>query len=192
MVLPRLVVGLGNPGDRYQHTRHNIGFMVADALAEDSGSKWERNKKWEADATKIGTTTLIKPVTFMNLSGRAVGRAARYFKLTPAQVLVIYDDADLPLGSLRFREGGSHGGQNGIRSIISELGTQEIPRLKLGIGRTDRDPRHELADHVLGRFAPEERSSLEEMLGSATEAVTHALSFGVVSAMNRYNRRAEG
>ena len=132
---PRLVAGLGNPGTQYEQTRHNVGFIVLDRLAEHEDLQWERHRKFEAEITKRAGTgsILLKPQTFMNLSGRSVARATRFHKLNnPGDILVVFDDVSLPLGKLRFREGGSAGGHNGMRSIISELGTDRLPAPQTG------------------------------------------------------------
>ena len=180
-----MVVGLGNPGRRYQATRHNVGFEVLDRLAGDAS--FESRVRWQASSAKLADgTLLLKPGTFMNLSGRAVQAAAAFFKLPPESLLVVFDDVSLPLGTLRFREGGGHGGHDGVRSIIESLGSDQFPRLKIGIGESGAG---KLVGHVLGRFREDERDALEKALARAVDAVQLALSQGVAAAANAHNVR---
>ncbi|MEM6916734.1 MAG: aminoacyl-tRNA hydrolase [Verrucomicrobiota bacterium] len=184
----RLVVGLGNPGPEYEGTRHNIGFDLVDRLAAERDWKWNRERKFRAKTAAAGSSLLFaKPLTYMNLSGNAVSRLTRFYKLDPDQILVVYDDVDLPLGKIRFRANGSAGGHNGIKSIIEYLGTKEFPRLKLGIGAAGHPGG--MVDHVLGRFSEEEARELEKVLAIASDGVNYALSAGLSAAMNQYNRR---
>jgi len=185
----RLVVGLGNPGPEYEKTRHNIGFELVDLLAKDHGLKWEKEHKFRAKVAADGNRLIFaKPLTYMNLSGNAVTRLAVHYRVLPEQILVLYDDVSLPVGSLRFRANGSAGGHNGIKSIIEYLGIDAFPRLKIGIGsRVDNEA---LTDHVLGRFSEEEWSEMEKVLAIAVDGVNYALSAGLESAMNQFNRRA--
>lgn len=183
-----LIVGLGNPGRQYEGTRHNVGFMVLDRLAAKSGAAFESKPKWQSHLAKLPDgTLLLKPQSFMNLSGRPVQQILAFHKWTPDRILVVYDDAAIPLGTLRFREKGSHGGHNGIRSLIQQLGTDAFPRLKFGIGGSEQG---EMVGHVLGNFRLEERALLENTLDSAVEAVQVARSQGVASAANRFNTRS--
>lgn len=184
----RMVVGLGNPGPEYAHTRHNVGFDVVERLASSAGVSWTTQKKWEASVARHDQVLLVKPLTFMNLSGRAVQRVGSFHKIPPAEMLVVYDDADLPLGTLRLRHGGSAGGHNGIKSLIATLGTDSFPRLKFGIGRAGEG---DMVDHVLGRFSPEEAPEVEKSLARAADAVNCVLDSGMESAMTRYNQRPE-
>lgn len=182
-----MVVGLGNPGRKYEGTRHNVGFEVLDRLAASASASFESRPRWQAAAAKLPNGIwLLKPGTFMNLSGRAVQAAAAFFKLPPESLLVIFDDVSLPLGTLRFREDGSHGGHNGIRSIIESLGTKQFPRLKIGIGESGPG---RLTGHVLGRFREDERDASEKALARAVDAVQLALSRGVADAANVHNTR---
>jgi PTH1 family peptidyl-tRNA hydrolase len=182
-----MVVGLGNPGRRYQATRHNVGFDVLDRLAEQAGAGFEPRPRWQAASARLPDGTwLLKPGTFMNLSGRAVQAAASFFKLPPESLLVVFDDVSLPLGTLRLRSGGSHGGHNGVRSIIESLGSERFPRLKIGIGGSGAGA---LTGHVLGRFRDDEREALENALARAVDAVQLALSQGVAAAANVHNAR---
>ncbi|MEM9016198.1 MAG: aminoacyl-tRNA hydrolase [Verrucomicrobiota bacterium] len=185
----RLVVGLGNPGPEYEKTRHNVGFELLDLLAEDRGWKWKRERKFRAKiASETSALNLCKPLTYMNLSGNSVARIARFHKLEPAQILVVYDDVDLPIGRIRFRASGSAGGHNGIKSIIQNLATDAFPRLKIGIGSAGG--RGAMVDHVLGRFQPEEWEEIEKVLAIAADGVNCALSAGLDSAMNQFNQRS--
>ena len=185
--VPRLVVGLGNPGKDYAGTRHNVGFEVLGRLAAAAGLSFQREKKWQAEACRPPEgLLLLKPQTYMNLSGRAVAAAARFYKIPAEKVLVVYDDVALPLGQQRFRMTGGSGGHNGIQSLIIELGSRDFPRLKIGIGGV---PGSRLTGHALGRFREEEREVAEKALASAVDAVQVALSEGVSKAANRYNVR---
>jgi len=185
-----LIVGLGTPGRQYDGTRHNIGFMVLDRLAAEKGAVFETKPKWQAHVAKLPGSgiLLVKPQTFMNLSGRSVRAIAAFHKWTPEQVLVVYDDAALPLGKLRFREKGSPGGHNGIRSLIEHFGGEVFPRLKVGIGSSDPG---NMVGHVLGRFAPDEQELLENTLARAVAAVQLSLSQGFAAAANFYNNSKE-
>ena len=185
----RLVVGLGNTGQEYEKNRHNIGFELVDLLAAERDLKWTREHKFRSKIASAGRDLVFaKPLTFMNLSGNAVSRLMRHYALSPDQILVAYDDVSLPPGSLRFRASGSAGGHNGIRSLLEYLGTEEFPRLRIGIGgAAENEP---LTDHVLGRFPPDECLEMEKVLAIAVDGVNCALSAGLPSAMNQYNRRA--
>jgi PTH1 family peptidyl-tRNA hydrolase len=184
----RLVVGLGNPGPEYDGTRHNVGFELLDLLAAERDWKWKRERKFRAKvAAANASLVLTKPLTYMNLSGNAVSRLQRFHKLDPDQILVVYDDVDLPIGRIRFRPEGSAGGHNGIKSLIEYLGTKEFPRLKIGIGSAGG--RGEMVDHVLGKFSQEEREELEKVLAIAQDGVNCALSAGLDRAMNQFNGR---
>ncbi len=185
---PKLVVGLGNPGKEYAGTRHNIGFDVVDRLASKWGCSLRNRSKFAAEVGEAGGVTLVKPQTFMNRSGAAVAALVNWLKLTPADVLVIVDDADLPLGQLRLRPSGGSGGHNGLRSIIEALGSEGFARLRVGIGR--RAPAGvDITDHVLGRFDAGEREAARAATEAAAEAVECCLKEGLTAAMNRFNRR---
>jgi peptidyl-tRNA hydrolase, PTH1 family len=184
MLFP-LIVGLGNPGRQYEDTRHNIGFMLLDRLAASYGVAFQSSPKWQSHLAKLPDgTLLLKPQTFMNLSGRALQQVMSFHKWIPARILVVYDDAALPLGTLRFREKGSAGGHNGIKSILQHLGTDAFPRLKIGIGGGHPG---EMVGHVLGKFMPDERPLLENTLATALEAVQLARSQGIATAANRHH-----
>lgn len=181
-----LVIGLGNPGRQYEGTRHNVGFMLLDEMAAAEGVDFKSEPRFQAHIAKLGDgTILMKPQTFMNLSGRSIRQLMAFFKWETQRMLVAYDDVALPLGHLRFREKGSAGGHNGIKSIIEHLGGEDFPRLKMGIGAAQ--PGGGMTGHVLGKFAPDERESLENMLATALEAVQLSRSQGVALASNRFN-----
>lgn len=183
-----LIIGLGNPGRQYEDTRHNVGFMVLDRLAAGAGIPFQSSPKFQCHLAKLPGTLLAKPQTFMNLSGRAVRQLLTFHKWLPENILVIYDDAALPLGTLRFREKGSAGGHNGIKSLIEHLGTDAFPRLKIGIGSSEPG---NMVGHVLGKFSQDERPLLENTLATALEAVQLARSQGVAAAANRYHIRIQ-
>jgi PTH1 family peptidyl-tRNA hydrolase len=187
----RVLAGLGNPGRQYAGTRHNVGWMILDRLAAASGVRFSLEKKWRAEVAKAGDLWLIKPQTFMNLSGEAVGAMATFYRLEPAACLAVYDDKDLPFGVLRLREGGSAGGHNGVKSLITHLGTQAFPRLRFGIGAPARGGPDTIG-HVLGGFSPEERDQLEKRLDRAVEALNYAARHGFPQAMNLFNRPEPG
>jgi len=185
-----LIVGLGNPGRQYEGTRHNVGFRVLDLLAATAGAAFRNEPKWQSHIAKLPDTgtLLAKPQTFMNLSGRAVRQVMAFHKWTPDRLLVVYDDAALALGTLRFREQGSAGGHNGISSLIEHLGTDAFARLKIGIGGGQPG---EMVGHVLGHFREEELTLLENTLATARDAVQLALSQGIAPAANRYHTRSK-
>jgi PTH1 family peptidyl-tRNA hydrolase len=183
----KLIVGLGNPGREYEHTRHNVGFQVAEELANRYRVTLKNHAKWKARAAKIAEigdgVLLAEPTTFMNLSGWAVREIAAFHKLAPSDVLVVVDDADLPLGRLRMRASGSAGGHNGLKSVIQELGTLEFPRLRVGVGRQPG----ELKNHVLGRFSDEEKAEIDAAVKRAADAAEVFAKENILAAMNRYN-----
>ena len=187
----RLVVGLGNPGREYTGTRHNVGFEVLDRLAARRRLEpWAFKNDWQALWAREGSQYLfLKPQTFMNESGRAVGAAVRFYKLPPESVLVVYDDLALPVGRLRLRSEGSSGGQNGMQNIIEHLNTSAVPRLRVGIGAArGGGGRMGMVGHVLGKFRPEEREDVAVAIERAADAVEHAFQYGLEAAMNLYNR----
>jgi PTH1 family peptidyl-tRNA hydrolase len=190
--VPRLIVGLGNPGDTYRDTRHNIGFMVLDEIARRLGSPFREEKRWTGLVAKFGAGHLLKPLTFMNDSGRAARAVGQFYKTTPEQMLVVYDDVDLPLGRMRFRTSGSAAGHNGIRSLISSFGTQDFPRLKVGIAPGSGRPTGErMVGHVLGKFHTDEQPALQAVIQRAADAVLSAVDRGLDTAMNVFNRQPE-
>jgi len=185
----KLIVGLGNPGPEYRETRHNVGFLVADELAR----RWRLSDAWREkfEALHIKTmagdhaVVVAKPLTFMNLSGHAVAGLAGFYKIDPADVLVVTDDVALPLGRLRARPEGSAGGHNGLKSIVQHLGTQAFPRLRIGVGRGDE--RRDLADHVLGRFEAGERETVSAAVLRAADASERFLTDGIERVMSAFN-----
>jgi PTH1 family peptidyl-tRNA hydrolase len=188
----KLIVGLGNPDQEYLETRHNVGFKVAEEVARRHRAAFRSSSKWDAmtaRARDFGDDVLIvKPTTFMNASGWAVRDLAAYYKVASADLLIIVDDADLPLGKLRMRERGSAGGHNGLKSIIQELGTDDFPRLRLGVGRQPG----ELRNHVLGRFAEEERGEIESAVKKAADAAEMFVTDGIIKSMNTFNKPEAG
>lgn len=182
----KLVVGLGNPGARYDGTRHNVGFVVLNKLAERAGTTFQKDGKWEGETARLGSVLLLKPLTYMNESGRSVGSLCRFYRWQPEQVLVVFDDVALPLGTIRFKQNGSHGGHNGVRSLIDHFGSENFPRLKIGIEGSGGEA---LVGHVLGNFKPNERELVENTLATAADAVQLALSSGIESAANQFNVR---
>lgn len=183
----KLIVGLGNPGTRYAHNRHNVGFMMVEQFARAHALDFSR-KKFSAQIAEGAIAGervfLAKPQTYMNLSGEAVSKLYKFYKVAPHDLLVIYDDLDLPLGKIRLRAEGSAGGHHGIESIIARIGTSDFPRLRVGIGRPNPDAD---VDHVLGNFDASERVVMDETIVRAVEAIDVWLKEGVVIAMNRYN-----
>ena len=204
-----LIVGLGNPGAEYERTRHNIGFMAIDRLATSWSISIGKEKRFygifgegrlSSRLASSGKIRLLKPTTFMNLSGQSVRACADWFKCKPENILVIYDDMDLPLGKLRLRPSGSAGGHNGMKSIISHLGTQNFPRLRLGIGRGGNKGEQEegaiatkanqnVTSHVLGGFTSSENKIVTELLDLTESTVTSILADGFEKAMSLYNSR---
>ena len=184
-----LIVGLGNPGKEYTHTRHNCGFLAIDALAETLKCKIDKGKfqGLYGQATYNGKKLfLLKPQTYMNLSGRSVLQMSAYYHIPPAQIIVLFDDISLQPGRLRIRGDGSAGGHNGIKSIIQELGSQEFPRVKIGVGAKP-DPQQDLADWVLSSFSAAEKKALDSALPHAAEAALCIVENGVSNAANKYN-----
>ena len=184
-----LVVGLGNPGSKYENTRHNMGFLALDILAEKEKFKFNklRFKAWTAAAELGGEKVLVmKPQTYMNLSGESVGEAARFYKIPPEHVLVISDDIALPTGKLRIRSGGSAGGHNGLKNIIQHLGSDKFPRIKVGVG-SPQQAGYEVVDWVIGKPMGDDQKVLLEALGKAADAVSVVIAQGPDRAMNRFN-----
>ena len=184
----RLVVGLGNPGSEYKGTRHNIGFEVIDALASEWALAWQHSKSWHALWAKSDKVILLKPASYMNRSGEPLAAVANFYKVEPAQILVVLDDFALELGRLRLRLEGGTGGHNGLESIILQFGTEQIPRLRIGIGAA---PTEGASDYVLSRFFEEEQPLVEKTVARATDAVKWAIDKGVLSAMNLFNKNPE-
>ena len=188
----KLIVGLGNPGRRYEGTRHNVGFDVVDLLARRHGADWEaapRGIEALVGRWRQADSVLAKPLTYMNLSGAAVIGLLQFYKIEPADLLVLVDEVHLELGRLRIRRSGSAGGHNGLKSIIASLGSMEFARLRIGVGRGD--DRRDLADHVLARFDADERSTVTEMVDRSADAVELFVAEGIGPVMNRYNRKED-
>ena len=184
-----LVVGLGNPGDKYENTRHNVGFLTIDQIAEGQHVPVQKLKyRALTNTVELGgaKALLMKPVTYMNLSGEAVGEAARFYKIPPDHVLVISDDVSLPLGKLRIRKGGSAGGHNGLKNIIQHLGTDQFPRVKIGVGEKPH-PDYDMADWVLSKFAGEDLKAITAAIEKAAQAVECLIAHGPDKAMNQLN-----
>ncbi len=184
-----LIVGLGNPGAKYEMTRHNAGFLFLEKLAEDCGVQVNRLKHHAlcADAVVSGKRVLLmKPQTYMNASGEAVAEAARFYKIPPERILVVFDDISLDVGRTRIRRSGSHGGHNGIKSIIACLGSDKFPRVKIGVGKKPH-PDYDLADWVLSVFRKEELEGLKNAVEHSIEAVKLIVDGQIDEAMNRYN-----
>jgi len=182
-----LIVGLGNPGKEYASHRHNVGFMGVDALASTLGADPFRSKfsgEWTRVTKGAEEAVLLKPMTFMNLSGQSVQPAAAFFKVAPASVLVVHDELDIPFGEVRLKMGGGHAGHNGLRSIIERLGTPDFARVRIGIGRPPPDFRGEVADFVLHAFDSVERAELPAVLKRAEDAMLDVLKRGVGRATN--------
>jgi peptidyl-tRNA hydrolase, PTH1 family len=186
-----LVVGLGNPGAEYQNTRHNVGFSVVDRLAAEhriDARKTEKRSVVGYGRIRDVPVVLAKPLTFMNLSGESIRPLMRMLELRPEDIIVVTDDMDLPVGRLRVRAGGSAGGHNGLKSLIQHLGTQEFPRVRIGVGRPKGEGPGAI-DHVLGKFGRDEIEPIQEAIRYAAEAVEVILSSGLEAAMSRYNQR---
>jgi PTH1 family peptidyl-tRNA hydrolase len=186
-----LIVGLGNPGARYAGTRHNVGFETVDALAARQKLDWE-SAPAEALVARWRTAgvLLAKPLSFMNLSGIPVVELLRFYKVDLASMLVVVDDVNLELGQLRARPSGSAGGHNGLKSLIAQLGTDGFARLRIGVGRGDA--RRDLADHVLAKFAPDERAVMAQAVSRSVEAVELFVAEGIEPVRGRFNRKEDG
>lgn len=184
-----IIAGLGNPGSRYEMTRHNAGFLAMDLLAIEEGFdiKKLRHHALVSDAVISGKKCLVmKPQTMMNASGEAVGEAAKFYKIPPERVLIVYDDISLDVGKTRIRRKGSAGGHNGIKSIIAHLGSENFPRVKIGVGKKP-SPEYDLVSWVLGRFPKEQESDLKSALENSTKAVRLIVNDEMDRAMNLYN-----
>lgn len=180
----KLITGLGNIGEKYCFTRHNAGFMVLDKWALDNNASFKEDKKLKCFITKLGENILIKPTTFMNLSGEAVRAVMDYYKIDVKDILIVYDDIALDLGRIRFRANGSDGGHNGIKSIIKHVGTKEFDRLKIGIGPQPNIPSE---NYVLQNFPKDKLPELKEVIKRADEAIEFYLDNGIQKAQNQYN-----
>jgi PTH1 family peptidyl-tRNA hydrolase len=197
LVIPQLIVGLGNPEPKYDRTRHNIGFNAVDALAQSWQISLSENRKFqgifgEGNRPRGQKIRLLKPLTYMNLSGQSIRAVADWYKIPAESVLVVYDDMDLPIGKIRMRLSGSAGGHNGMKSAIAHLGTDKFPRLRIGIGKPQNEDSKKEKDtisFVLGKFSSEETQLLENVLKLVREAVELSLHQGVEKSMSLYNSR---
>jgi PTH1 family peptidyl-tRNA hydrolase len=189
-----LIVGLGNPGAEYAGTRHNAGFLLVEKLAQRWRAGWKLEKKFNARVARsmhgASQVVLAQPQTFMNLSGEAVGSLLRFYRVPADRLLVVVDDADLPLGQIRLRERGRSGGHHGLESIEGHLGNLDFARLRLGIGRWDGA--REISGFVLGKFGPSETGLLQKVLGVAGDQTECWLTLGIQKAMNQFNGTVEG
>ncbi|MEI7899647.1 MAG: aminoacyl-tRNA hydrolase [bacterium] len=183
-----MIAGLGNPGETYANTPHNVGFDVVDLLAKRLEAGWKNSLRFHACLARVAcagdTVWLVKPQTFMNLSGASVAPLLRYYGGSPEDLTVVLDDADLPLGRLRIRTSGGSGGHHGLASVIEALGTEAFPRVRLGVGREERGG---LTDHVLGKFGEDCLNLVRAMIEAAADAVQCSTANGLNEAMNRYN-----
>lgn len=188
MPLP-IVAGLGNPGSEYARTPHNVGFQVVDRLAAQASASWREESRFQGAVARVRVNgvdaLLLKPLTYMNLSGESVARLMQYFGVGAGGLLVVSDDADLPVGRLRVKPNGSAGGHRGLQSIIDHIGTSAFARVRVGIGRASRGGN--LANYVLSRLAPDDEAVLQEAIGKAAEAVASVLARGVPATMNQFN-----
>lgn len=185
-----MLVCLGNPGDEYENTRHNIGFMVADELAERLKQPIQRLKfKALTNVLDMGTERVLvmKPVTYMNLSGEAVRPASDFYQIPPERILVVSDDINLEVGRLRIRTKGSAGGHNGLKNIILHLGTDQFPRVRIGVGGKPH-PDYDLADWVTGKFSPEDRKTVDEAVKRAADAIECIMDLGLMRGMGKFNQ----
>ena len=185
-----LVVGLGNPGDKYENTRHNAGFLVADELGERGDFPIQRLKfKALTNTAAIGGqgVLVMKPVTYMNLSGEAVRPASDFYQIPPERILVVSDDINLEVGRLRIRTKGSAGGHNGLKNIILHLGTDQFPRVRIGVGGKPH-PDYDLADWVTGKFSPEDRKTVDEAVKRAADAIECIMDLGLMRGMGKFNQ----
>ena len=184
-----LIVGLGNPGEDYAKTRHNAGFLLVERLAAQWRSDWKNERKFQARVARADRggrmILLAEPQTFMNLSGESVGALMRFYQLPPERILVVVDDADLPLGEIRLRPGGGTGGHHGLESVMQHVGSREYPRLRLGIGR--KDETRQITSYVLGKFSTAENALLEQVLERAAGQLECWLSAGIQKAMSQFN-----
>lgn len=186
----KIIIGLGNPGRKYEHTRHNAGFLAVDELARSLRFDLAQEKYHALvgrGRIRDQDVLIAKPQTFMNESGRAVGAILRYTYAKSADLLVVHDDLDLPLGAVRVKAGGGHGGHNGLRSIIEHIGTPDFPRVRVGVGRPESG--RDAADYVLSPFRPDERNTAEESIARAADAARMIVLDGMTTAMNRFNKK---
>ncbi|MBL1208657.1 aminoacyl-tRNA hydrolase [Geminocystis sp. GBBB08] len=192
LVIPEVIIGLGNPEKKYEKTRHNIGFEIVDYLADKWEFNWQKNPKFnalfcEGIALNHRKIRLVKPLTYMNLSGQSVRAVLDWYKLDPEVILVVYDDMDLPFGKIRLRLSGSAGGHNGMKSIISHVGSQKFSRFRIGIGKSSH--KEATIGHVLGKFSKSEEKVIEELMVLTHDAICLSLKDGVEKTMSLYNQK---
>lgn len=186
----KMIAGLGNPGREYEKTPHNVGFVAVDSICRTLKGDWRIEPRFQADVAKLSCNgeplLLVKPMTYMNASGEAIGRIMHYYRMEPSQVVIISDDINLPPGRIRVRAEGGAGGHNGLSSIINRIGTQAFTRIRVGVGQNERASGN-LVGHVLGRIAPEHNDAVSTAIETAAEAALCAIREGTETAMNRYN-----
>ena len=191
----KIVVGLGNPGLKYEFTRHNIGFRIVDSLARDMGAEFKKVKSYYSLISRgminNHKVMLVKPQTFMNLSGRAVSKVVSYYKIPLQDLLIVYDDLNLELGQIRIRKKGSTGGHKGIESIMQYLNSEDIPRLRIGIGNPSANFNFDCVSYVLSNFNGDEKDKTKEVIQLSTEAIKTIIEDGFEKAMRKYNRKLE-
>lgn len=180
----KLVVGLGNPGIKYELTRHNIGWLVIDQLSFFNQLNWQ--EKFKGEYAKNGDVFFLKPQTFMNLSGESVQPLMHFFKIQPSELLVLHDEIDLPYGQIGFKQGGGLAGHNGLKSIAEQLGTKDFKRLRIGVSRPEYG---EVSSWVLGKFGPDEEAFLDQFLKGSAEALEHCLKSGFQKAAGKYSKK---
>jgi len=185
-----LIAGLGNPGSKYDRTRHNLGFMVIDELGSRYNADFREGYKGLYSSVIIEgeKVFLLKPMTYMNLSGESVAMLANFYKIEPEDIFVVHDDLDIEYGRIKLKKGGNSGGHNGIKSIISQTGSKDFIRLKCGIGKNDGGK--DTTSHVLGKFKPEEKEKLEEYVNNCCDALVSCIKHGLRDAMNRFNNKS--
>jgi PTH1 family peptidyl-tRNA hydrolase len=194
LVMPSLIVGLGNPGNKYHKTRHNVGFDAVDLISKAWRVSLSENKRFSGEfgegVSPVGQKVrLLKPLTYMNRSGQSIRAAMDWYKIPVSSVVVIYDDMDLPTGRIRLRLSGSAGGHNGMKSAIAHMGSQDFPRIRIGVGRPKQESSDPVISHVLGKFSPQESKMVEEVLYWVLSAVEVSLKEGFAKAMSLYNGR---
>ena len=187
----QLIVGLGNPGPKYQQTRHNVGFIFVDELARSKGASFKLENKFHGDVCKLSLSGndvwLLKPNTFMNLSGKAVAALARFYKIEPESVLLVHDELDIPPGQLRLKKGGGHGGHNGLRDTIAQLGSKEFMRLRVGIGHPGNS--RDVSNYVLGKAPQDEQIDIDAAMDEAMSTLPQILEGEMQAVMNRLHSR---
>ncbi|MDX1824882.1 MAG: aminoacyl-tRNA hydrolase [Thiohalomonadales bacterium] len=183
----QLIVGLGNPGTKYEQTRHNVGFVFVDELARSKGANWKLENKFHGEVCKLSLAGnevwLLKPNTYMNLSGKSVAALARFYKIAPESILVVHDELDIPPGQLRLKQGGGHGGHNGLRDIVAQMGSREFLRLRVGIGHPG-DSR-DVTNYVLGKASPEDQKHIDTAIDEAMRTLPQVMEGDMQPAMNR-------